>query len=178
MNLWRDFLARRYRLITALNDAYHRVGSARWSNFASVPYPQSLPPDGAPLHDWFQFESILLAMHGTAHRFTVLLPVPSNLARDVAAQQERIAFAQRVVELEKPAHTVFDIKFYWAMFRLGEVRLGYDTIIDHGSRAAELLSPLILGQAHVMESYLAPSHPQNVRDRQVLGRDRLTGDGE
>jgi hypothetical protein len=64
------------------------------------------------------------------------------------------------------------------MFRLGEVRLGYDTIIDQGSRAPELLSPLILGQAHIMESYLAPSHPQNVRERQVLGRDRLTGDAE
>jgi len=178
LNLWRDYLARRYRLINTLNDAYRRVGAARWSNFAAVPYPAVLPPDGEPLYDWFQFESILLVMHVTAHRFTVLLPVPSHLARDVNAQQERMAFAQRVVELEKPTHTVFDVRFYWAMFRLGEVRLGYDTIIDQGSRAAELLSPMILGQAHVMESYLAPSHPQNVRDRQVLGRDRLTGDSQ
>jgi phage tail-like protein len=178
MNLWRDFLARRYRLISALNDAYHRVEAARWNDFAAVPYPQSLPPDGTPLYDWFQFESIVMAMHRTAHRFTVLLPVPSHLAQDVAAQQERLMLAQRVMELEKPTHTVFDIKFYWAMFRLGEVRLGYDTIIDQGSRRGELLSSLILGQAHVMESYLAPSHPQNVSDRQVLGRDRLTGDGE
>jgi hypothetical protein len=96
LNLWRDYLARRYRLISALNDAYHKVGSARWNDFASVPYPTSLPPDGAPMYDWFQFESILLAMHATAHRFTVLLPVPSNLARDVVAQQERLALAQRV----------------------------------------------------------------------------------
>ncbi|HEY0069628.1 MAG TPA: phage tail protein [Chloroflexia bacterium] len=175
-NLWRDFLARRYRLITRLNDAYQRVGAERWDDFAAVPYPTTLPSDGPPLYDWFQFESIVLAMHATAHRFTVVLPVPACLARDAEAQQERVELARRIVELEKPVHTVFEVKSYWAMFRIGDVRLGYDTIIDEGSRAVDLLSPLILGQAHVMESYLAPSHPQNVQDRQILGRDQLTGD--
>lgn len=175
--LWRDFLARRYRDLRTLNDAYRRTGTGtEWTDFSAAVYPTALPDDGSPLYDWFQFESIVLPMHAAAHHFTVLLPVPSNLTHDIAGQQDRMAFAQRVIELEKPAHTVFDIKFYWAMFRVGGVRLGYDTIIDQGSRAAELLSPLILGQAHVMESYLAPSHPQDVRDRQVLGRDRLTGD--
>lgn len=62
------------------------------------------------------------------------------------------------------------MKFFWAMFRLGEVRLGDDTLLDYGSRAPGLLPPMVLGQEHLAESYLAPGHPQDVRERQVVGR--------
>ena len=41
--------------------------------------PTSLPADGAPLLDWFQFESVVLPMQRKAHRFTVLLPWPLEI---------------------------------------------------------------------------------------------------
>jgi hypothetical protein len=75
--------------------------------------------------------------------------------------------------LEKPAHTVFDVKFYWAMFRIGEARLELDTLIDQGSRAPQLLPRLILGQGFVGESYLGPPVPEDASDRYILGRNPL-----
>ena len=85
----------------------------------------------------------------------------------------RLALTRRVIDLEKPAHTVYDVQFYWAYFRVGAVRLGGDSIIDRGSRAPELLPPLVLGQGYLAGSYLAPGFPQDVRERPVLGRDRV-----
>ena len=123
--------------------------------------------------DWYQFESVVLAVYRTAHRFTVLLPTPKAL--DTEEHQRRVDLAQRIVDLEKPAHTVFDVKFYWAYFRVGEARLGEDTLIDRGSRAPQLLSPMVLGQGYLVESYLAPTYPQDIANRQVLGRERLNG---
>ncbi len=78
-----------------------------------------------------------------------------------------------MTNLEKPPHTVFDVKFYWATFRVGEARLGADTFIESGSRAPQLIQPAVLGGAYLAESYLAPSHPQSVADRQILGREEL-----
>ena len=74
-----------------------------------------------------------------------------------AQVQERLALARRVVELEKPAHTIFDVGFYWALFRVGEARLGFDTLIDLGSRALNLLPELVIGRHFVGASQLA--HP-------------------
>jgi hypothetical protein len=86
--------------------------------------------------------------------------------------QSRVELAKRIVALEKPAHTTFDIQFYWAMFRVGEARLGEDTLIHLGSRAPELLPPLVLGQGYLVESTLVAGHPQNVSERLlVTGRD-------
>ena len=172
---WHDFLARRYGRIGALNDAYRRTEQQAYAGFTVVPLPRALPADAAPLLDWYQFEGVVLAMQRTAHRFTVLLPVPAAAARGAEEQQRRLDLAQRVIDLEKPAHTVFDVRFYWAMFRLGEARLSTDTLIDRGGRAPELLPPLVLGQGYLVESYLAPGHPQNVAERQILGRERLGG---
>lgn len=164
---WESFLERRYRHLDALGTAYRAKPSA----FADVKLPRVLPAGGEPLNDWYQFESIVLAMRGTAHRFTVLLPMRQTDTFDAAAHRALSDLARRVVELEKPAHTTFDIKFYWAMFRLGEVRLGDDTLLDLGSRAPGLMRPMLLGAEHLAESYLAPAHPQNVRERpNVLGR--------
>lgn len=164
---WENFLARRYRHIAALRTAY-RIEAA---SFADVKLPQSLPAGGEPLNDWYQFESIVIAMRDTAHKFTVLLPMRQTDTFDTAAHRNLSDLARRIVELEKPAHTTFDIKFYWAMFRLGEVRLGDDTLLDLGSRAPGLMRPMLLGEEHLAESYLAPAHPQNVRERpNVLGR--------
>jgi hypothetical protein len=114
-------------------------------------------------------------MHGTAHRFTVLLPVPMSLAFNPEEHQLRLDLARRIIELEKPAHTVFDVRFYWAMFRVGEARLAIDTLIDQGSRAPQLLPRMILGQGVVGESYLGPPVPESASDRQILGRNPLAG---
>jgi phage tail-like protein len=165
--LWQSFLARRYRFINALNDSYHLSGEARHTSFSQLLLPSDLPPDGAPLHDWYQFQSIVIPSHRTAHRFTVLLPMTAS---DPAQQRERLDLARRVIELEKPAHTTYDVKFYWAMFRVGAVRLGYDTLIGQGGRSPELMTPMILGQGHLVESYLAPAAPT------PTGRHYLAGD--
>jgi phage tail-like protein len=165
---WQDFLARRYRRVSALNQAYQ----ASYATFADVPLPQGLPADGAPLLDWYQFQAIVLPTAASAHRFTVLLPAPPS-DPDGSLRQQRLALTCRVIELEKPAHTVYDVQFYWAYFRVGAVRLGGDSIIDRGSRAPELLPPLVLGQGYLAGSYLAPGFPQDVRERPVLGRDRV-----
>jgi phage tail-like protein len=164
---WHDFLARRYSRIGALNDLYR----TQWESFAAVPLPERVPPDGAPLLDWYQFEAVVLAMHRTAHRFSVLLPAPTQVADD-SEHRRRLDLAERLIALEKPAHTVFDVKFFWAALRVGEVRLGYDTVLDRGSRALGF-PRLVLGQGFLAESVLAPSHPFDVTDRQVAGRDRL-----
>ena len=165
--LWQDFLARRYRRIDALNAVYQTTVTS----FDQVLLFDHLPPDGAQLLDWYQFEAVVLAMHRTAHQFVVLLPTPNTL--DVSEHQRRFDLAKRIVNLEKPAHTIFTVKFYWALFRVGEARLGEDTLIDRGSRTPQFLSPMVLGQGYIAESYLAPGHPQNVADRLILGRDRL-----
>jgi hypothetical protein len=169
LHLWQDFLARRYRRIKSLNTSYQTT----WAGFESVPFPDQLPLDGAPLADWFQFESVVLRMQRAAHRFTVLLPVPLSLAFNPEEHQRRMDLSRRIVELEKPAHTVFDVKFYWAMFRIGEARLALDTLLAQGSRAPQLLPALVLDQGFVGESYLGAPVPENACDRFIMGRDPL-----
>jgi hypothetical protein len=124
------------------------------------------------LLDWYQFESVVLAMTRTAHQFTVLLPVRDRQNDD--EHQRRLGIAQRVVEAEKPAHTIFNVAFYWDLFRLGEARLGEDTLLDLGGRAPQLLPPLMLGQGYLAEGYLAPTPAQGA-GRQIVGCERLTG---
>ncbi|AKJ02891.1 phage tail-like protein [Archangium gephyra] len=164
---WREFLTRRYRHIGALNAAWSTSHPA----LSQVPLPTTLPEDGPALVDWYHFESVVLPMRRAAHRFSVVLPVPKGGTAE--QYRERLEQARRVVSLEKPAHTVFDVKFYWAMFRVGEARLGVDTLVDLGSRAPELMTAMVLGRGYLAESYLAASHPGDVADRHILGRDRL-----
>ena len=134
--------------------------------------PTDLPGNGPPLQDWFQFESVVLAMRRTAHQFTVLLPTPAGVT-DAAEHQRRLDLARRIVELEKPAHTVFDVKFYWSAFRVGAARLGDDTLIDVGSRVPALLRPMVLGQGYLVESYLAPEDPRRLAERRTVGTTQL-----
>lgn len=169
---WQAFLARRYRRASALNEAY----GTRWEALSAVPLPRRPPPDGPALEDWHSFEATVLGIRQAAHRFTVLIPTPQIGLEDqsqLEAEQQRVlGLARRVIELEKPAHTVFGVKFFWAAFRLGEVRLGSDTLIGAGSRSAFLAAPLALGKAYLGAGYLAPGHPQDIGegDRLVLGR--------
>jgi hypothetical protein len=172
--VWQNFLSNRYRTINTLNTAYGLLVSDQYASFDQIPLPASLPSDGAQLIDWYEFEGTILPMQRTAHHFTVLLPASSQLSDQ--QRQERLAVAERVINLEKPAHTTFQLKFYWAMFRVGEARLGEDTLIDIGSRAPDLMPAFVLGRDYLSRGYLAPGHPQNVDDRMVLDRDRLGND--
>ncbi|HLK37675.1 MAG TPA: phage tail protein, partial [Polyangiaceae bacterium] len=166
---WSQFLYRRYSGLAALNDAY---GSS-YTSFDAVPRPTSLPPDGPPLRDWFQFEGIVMPIVQNAHRFRVLIPLPPGGSADTAQQQQQLDLVTRLVQLEKPAHTTFDVRFYWAMFRIGQVRLGYDTLLDQGSRIPQLAPSMILGYGHLLEGHLAPGFPQDARHREVAGRNPL-----
>ncbi|MFS8979355.1 phage tail protein [Cupriavidus necator] len=153
---WQDFLARRYRRIDRLKTAH----GTHWSDFHLVALPDALPASRAAQTDWLQFEGQLLAMHRTAHRFSVLLPVASVSAGPYELE-ERLGLARRVVDLEKPAHTVFDVRFFWAFNRVGEARLGQDTQIGAGSRAPELIPDAVVGRAYVGASFVAgpPMNP-------------------
>lgn len=96
-----------------------------------------------------------------AHRFSVLIP------EGLSAEEE--AMVGHIINLEKPAHTQFDLRYYWAGFRLGEARLGLDTAVTDTPRFFKM----ILGQHYLAYGYLSPSHPHNVTDRHVIDRDRL-----
>jgi phage tail-like protein len=152
VDAWQAFLARRYGTVAALNALYGQTGGDALGSFADAKLPAALPPDGAPLVDWYQFHAVVLAMRRTAHRFRVLLPL-RTLGDSEAAEPMR-QLAERVVALQKPAHTVFDVRFFWSAFRLGEARLGEDTLLGTGSRAAELLGPAVIGTGHLGESVL------------------------
>lgn len=152
VDAWQEFLARRYANVGALNVLYGLTGGARLESFADAELPEALPPDGPPLVDWYQFHSVVVPMRRKAHRFTVLLPL--RVRGDSAAAERLRALAERLVELQKPAHTTFDVKFFWSAFRVGEARLGTDTLMGQGSRAPELLGPAVLGTDYVGESVL------------------------
>ncbi len=171
--LWQEFLARRYRQPSAMNDAYKSGKGKAIGSFAEAKIPERLPDEGAPLFDWYQFQSIVLPMHRSAHRFMVMIPLAEADTENLESQTEKLQLARRIIELEKPAHTVFDVKFYLDLFRVGMVRLGSDTLLGAGIRSPYFTPPAVLGRSYLLESFLAPRHPQNVSDRRILGRDRL-----
>jgi len=164
---WQDFLARRYRRIGGLNEAY---GTA-WNGFDDIALFDELPLRETALADWFQFEAVVLAMQAAAHRFTVLLPAPLERPVDQTEFRQQRDLATRIVSWEKPAHTIFDVKFYWSLFRVGGARLGFDTLLDVGSRAPELLTPMVLGEGYLAETYV--SDERNLSGRQVIGGNAL-----
>jgi phage tail-like protein len=157
---WQDFLARRYRNIGRLQEAHQ----ASWPSFDVVAVPDVLPATAASQTDWLTFERQLLAMHRTAHRFSVLLPV-AGVTEDPFVLDERRRRAQRIVDLEKPAHTVFDVRLYWALNRIGEARLGIDTLLNAGSRAPELIPDAVLGRAYIGASFVSGPKPPRDGDR-------------
>lgn len=97
----------------------------------------------------------------TAHRFAVM--IPETLPTDIQTM------VSRIVDLEKPAHTAYEVRRYWDYFRVGAARLGTDTILGEDARFV----PMILGQDALSSGYLAYPPPMNARDRAVLDRDRL-----
>jgi phage tail-like protein len=149
---WRATLQRRYPTLDHLNRAWKTA----YGGWASVPLAAVLPENTAMLRDWIQFQSLVLPAHDAAHQFTVFLPQGTLGLRE---RDQTIDLVRRVVSLEKPAHTSFDVKFYWAFFRVGEARLGESTVVDLGSRSPELLSPFVLDRDYLGSGYLADAHP-------------------
>ena len=160
---WQSFIARRYQ---RADSAGFVAAWGNWPSFDLLPAPDQLPLNTAALTDWALFETRLEAMALNAHRFSVLLPSSGPLA-DAAALARQVDFAQRVVNLEKPAHTAFDVRSYWAMFRIGQARAGLDTLLGIGSRAPDLAPQLIIGSGHVGASRVAFGQ-QPPRDRLLL----------
>lgn len=159
---WQLFLARRYRRM----DAYLQAWGMAWPEFGLVPPPDLLPSSPQALADWVLFETRLEAMAQTAHRFSVLVP-SSGPQAEAGALQRQMDWARKVVGLEKPAHTTFDVRPYWALFRTGQARLGLDTLLGQGSRAPSLASQLVAGSGHVGASRVAFA-PAVPRDRLLL----------
>lgn len=96
-----------------------------------------------------------------AHRFSML--VPHNLS------STQLEMVDRIIRLEKPVHTSFELKRYWDMLRVGEARLGLDTELGESSA----FIPMLLGEAYLSESYLEASYPFNLTDRLVLDRNAV-----
>ncbi|WP_438042899.1 phage tail protein [Sorangium sp. So ce128] len=166
---WRGYLESRYRSIDALRAA-HGTGVA---GFGAVMYPDPLAGNARLLDDWYRYESAVRPTRRTAHRFTVLVPVPPGGAADEAALRERLRVAERVVALEKPAHTTFNVMFYWAMFRVGRARLGHDTLVDLGGRAPDLLPPAVAGRSYLAQAYVATALPDGAVDRRRISESTL-----
>lgn len=166
--MWQDFLAARYSNVSELNSSHQTF----WSSFDVVAYPVSLR-DGPLLADWFYFESLVLPTLASAHQFTVLLPFSGGTPNDQELRQQQLQLAERLIALEKPAHTTFSVKFYWALFRVGEARLGTDTLLGLGGREPALLTDAVLGRSYLSEARLAAGPTRDTDQRQILNRDRL-----
>ena len=126
---WRAFLEDRYGRIEDLNTAYGLVAPTAYASFVQVTAPTTLPADGAPLLDWYHFVAVVAPTRRGAHQFTVLLPVDRASQSEADAQRRR-AVATRVIELQKPAHTTFGIRFFWSAFQVGSAVLGQDTQVE------------------------------------------------
>lgn len=100
-------------------------------------------------------------LRNAAHIFSVLLP--QDLPDDQAAMVEKI------IRLEKPAHTDFDMRRFWDYFLVGTARLGMDTSLGEEGR----FLPIILGRDYLSEGYLENAHPMDVTERAVSDRDRM-----
>lgn len=168
-SVYREFLARRYRHISALNSAYGRASTNQWPSFDAVALPaeDTMPESGQSLADWIQFASLTLPIRASAHRFSVLVPTtPGELP---AQRERRMTQAEKVVRAEKPAHTRFDVKLFWALFQVGSARLGIDTLVGEGARYVGV----VLGGTYLGQGIVQSSHPWDIRDRQQVGRDRF-----
>ena len=95
--------------------------------------------------------------------------IPGAAGETPTSREQRKLQVEEVVRLEKPAHTDFDVKLYWALFQVGTARLGLDTSLGEGTRFVAL----VLGTNYLGQTFLTESHPWSVRDRNVIGRDRL-----
>jgi phage tail-like protein len=161
---YQEFLSRQYPHVSNLNKAYNLSGSDALNSFEDVQLPDTFPAKGRQLQDWIQFVSVALPTARNAHRFTVLVPVSPDDNPNV--QLNKLAIAQNVASLEKPAHTIPDVRLYWGMFRVGEARVGLDTFLGQSSRSVAI----ILGRDYLSAGHLGFTEPWNVTDRMTIAR--------
>jgi phage tail-like protein len=171
---YQDFLTRRYSQPSDLNQAYGLTGAASLASFSDIQAKlwnaqlvKALPESGPFLQDWILFVSVVLPTDQNAYRFSVIVPV--RLTDSLATQTQRQQVAQRVTQQEKPAHTDFDVKLYWAAFTVGQSRVGIETVAGPSSRFAALA----LDQTTAGASYLGYIAPWTVRGRVVAGQNQL-----
>ncbi|HEY1902799.1 MAG TPA: phage tail protein [Terracidiphilus sp.] len=171
---YENFLISRYGQVSALNLAYQLTGVAALPSFADIQVnlwaatlAAGLPTGGAFLADWILFVSVVIPTSQNANRFTVVVPV--QLTDSLTTQNQRRSLAQRIAQNEKPAHTDFDVKLYWAAFCAGEARVGMETVVGPSSRFAAV----VLDQNELAAAYLGFELPWTVRGRLVTGRDQL-----
>ena len=167
---WRDFLRGRYGRVEDLNATYGLVAPTAYAAFEAIAAPVTLPADGAALIDWYHFVSVVAPSRRGAHQFTVLLPVGRAQQSEEDAQRRRTV-ASRVIDLQKPAHTTFGIRFFWSAFQVGTAVLGQDTQVEMGGRDPQFHQTVVLGRDFAGESRLgAPPAPTGGH----VGRDRLS----
>ncbi len=167
--LYQQFLARRYKQINRLNQTYGLAGEKAWVSFEAISLPaeEKMPSAPAELQDWIQFVSLMLPIRSNAHRFTVMVPTdPEELPQSKTRRMQQVA---EIVRREKPAHTDFDVKLYWALFQVGSARLGLDTSLGEGARYVAI----VLAENYLGQGMLDSSHPWNITDRHIIGRDQL-----
>ncbi len=158
---YQDFLEELHGTVEDLNQAYG-LSYSGWESFADIHPPVELP-SGRALSDWIRFVSLYLPMARGAHRFTVLIPITPEMAD----ADDRIDIVRRIVAREKPAHTRFEVKPYWDLFRVGEARLGLDTLLGPGNR----FLATVLGRSRLATSFLDSHPPWSLRDRFIADRD-------
>lgn len=158
LQAYQRFLARHHS--TASLQSTYGVSSA-----GDVSLPSAFPAASRAYDDWILFASFVRPLQLQAHRFSVL--VPSRPGDSPDAQQQRIEKVRRIVRRERPAHTVGDVQPFWALFRVGYVRVPYDTVLGESSRYASI----VLGTTALADGTLAAAHPFGVSTRRVTGRD-------
>jgi phage tail-like protein len=170
LGVYQDFLRQRYRRIESLRAAWQLLDAQSPDSFDAIPLPEVLPSQSARLSDWIGFVSLALPTERDAHRFTVLVPTDPSEGAEI--RERRLARVNALVERERPAHTEFESRLFWALFQVGGARLGLDTALGEGSRYVAL----VLGKTALAEGFLDSSHPWGVTHRalRVLGRDPLT----
>lgn len=166
---WQGYLRRRWGRIENLREGW----SAAWEDFESVPPFDEVPESAEALRDWAAFETFLEPVQNLSHRFRVLIPTTGPLD-DRSDFERKRDHAKRLVSLEKPAHTSFDVQPYWALFRVGQARLGIDSSLDEGSRSDKFAPWLRIGSGQVGASRIFPGDlpDDRIRLEHAFGKKR------
>lgn len=142
-----EFLRFKYRRVDRLNRAHGLTGTAAYPDFDAVPLSWAESMDHR--EEWTRFAAQYLSRARGAHRFAVFVA----LGPDGASLLD-LDLVRRVVAVEKPAHTHFEIKPNDMAFRVGYARLGMDTMLADATQ----LAPITLGRDRLAHGYLS-AHP-------------------